>query len=111
MLSFVNVSRLSRKRTFSVSGQIHERKPVAPGAMETRQRQRKAERGWWEAPEGGAEDTGAGCAAQGCKSGTSTVQCGGEETLVVVAGGRGRVFLLRMGQAAPGVLLALEKEP
>ena len=60
--------------------------------METRQCQRKAERGWWEAPEGGAEDTGAGCAAQRCKSGTSTVQCGGEQMLVVVAGGRGRLY-------------------
>lgn len=30
--------------------------------------------------------------------------------LVMVTGGRGRVFLLRIGQADPGVLLALEKE-
>ena len=35
---------------------------------------------------------------------------GGEQTLAMVTGGRGRVFLLRIGQADPGVLLALEKE-
>lgn len=35
---------------------------------------------------------------------------GGEQTLMMVTGGRGRVFLLRIGQADPGVLLALEKE-
>lgn len=59
---------------------------------------------------------GAGCAAQVMQIGDQHGPVcweggGGEQTLVVVTGGRGRVFLLRIGQAAPGVLLALEKQP